>query len=64
MATEQDTAITTQPISRRKEIESFVRDLDPLEVVGNKSSGRGPHVEPECMQDGVTSYNLLLLLFC
>ena len=34
MASEQETAITTQPISRRKEIESFVRDLDPLEVVG------------------------------
>ena len=27
-------AITTQPTSRRKEVESFVRDLDPLQVVG------------------------------
>jgi hypothetical protein len=27
-------AITSQPVSRRKELESFVRDLDPLQVVG------------------------------
>lgn len=27
-------AITLQPKSRRKEVESFVRDLDPLQVVG------------------------------
>ena len=29
-----DGAITTQPTSRRKEVEAFVRDLDPLQVVG------------------------------
>lgn len=28
-----DQAITTQPSSRRKEVEAFVRDLDPLQVV-------------------------------
>ncbi len=27
-------AITLQPTSRRKEVESFVRDLDPIQVVG------------------------------
>ncbi len=30
----EETAITTQPQSRRKEVESFVRDLDPNSVVG------------------------------
>ena len=34
MATEAETAVTTQPRSKRKEIEQFVRDLDPLQVVG------------------------------
>ena len=35
MATEGDTGIvTTQPKSRRREIEEFVRDLDPLQVAG------------------------------
>ena len=29
-----DEAITTQPRSKRKEIEQFVRDLDPLQVQG------------------------------
>ncbi len=29
-----ESAITTQPMSRRKEVESFVRDLDPNSVVG------------------------------
>ena len=29
-----DEAITTQPRSKRKEIEAFVKDLDPLQVVG------------------------------
>ncbi|XP_064384259.1 uncharacterized protein LOC135333263 [Halichondria panicea] len=29
----EETAITTQPQSRRKEVESFVRDLDPNSVV-------------------------------
>lgn len=32
MATGAEGAITTQPRSRRKEIETFVRDLDPLQV--------------------------------
>lgn len=36
MASEGDTAITTQPRSRRKEIEQFVRDLDPTQVVGKQ----------------------------
>lgn len=34
MATGAETAVTTQPRSKRKEIEQFVRDLDPLQVVG------------------------------
>ena len=34
MATGGDTAITTQPRSKRKELEQFVRDLDPVQVVG------------------------------
>lgn len=34
MASGEATAITTQPRSRRKEIEQFVRDLDPTQVVG------------------------------
>jgi len=29
-----DEAITTQPRSKRKEVEQFVRDLDPLQVQG------------------------------
>ena len=31
-------AITTQPTTRRKEIEEFVRDLDPNSVVGQSVS--------------------------
>ncbi len=31
---EEEGAITTQPISKRKEIEEFVRDLDPNSVLG------------------------------
>ena len=34
MATQAGTAVTTQPRSKRKEIEQFVRDLDPVQVVG------------------------------
>ncbi len=34
MATGAEGAITTQPRSKRKEIETFVRDLDPLQVQG------------------------------
>ena len=34
MASGEDTAITTQPRSKRKELEQFVRDLDPIQVVG------------------------------
>lgn len=34
MASEEATAVTTQPRSKRKEIEQFVRDLDPTQVVG------------------------------
>lgn len=34
MASGEASAITTQPKSRRKEVEEFVRDLDPLQVVG------------------------------
>ena len=34
MATDAEGAITTQPRSKRKEIETFVRDLDPLQVQG------------------------------
>ena len=38
MATGGDTSIvTTQPKSRRREIEEFVRDLDPLQVAGEYS---------------------------
>ena len=29
-----DDTITTQPTTKRKEIEQFVRDLDPLQVQG------------------------------
>lgn len=29
-----DTVVTTEPKSRRKEIDEFVRDLDPLQVAG------------------------------
>ena len=29
-----ETVVTTEPKSRRKEIEEFVRDLDPLQVNG------------------------------
>ena len=34
MASGEVTAVTTQPRSKRKEIEQFVRDLDPTQVVG------------------------------
>ena len=34
MASQEATAVTTQPRSKRKEIEQFVRDLDPTQVVG------------------------------
>ncbi len=34
MASGGDTAVTTQPRSKRKEVEKFVSDLDPLQVVG------------------------------
>ena len=34
MASGEGTAITTQPRSKRKEVEQFIRDLDPTEVVG------------------------------
>ena len=34
MASGEGTAVTTQPRSKRKEVEQFVKDLDPLEVVG------------------------------
>ena len=37
MATGGDTingVVTTQPKSRRREIEEFVRDLDPIQVAG------------------------------
>ena len=38
MATGGDTSIvTTQPKSRRREIEEFVRDLDPVQVAGEQS---------------------------
>ena len=34
MASQGDTVVTTQPRSKRHELEKFVRDLDPTEVVG------------------------------
>ena len=34
MASGGDTAVTTQPRSKRKEVEQFVSDLDPTQVVG------------------------------
>ena len=34
MSSTSGAAITTQPQGRKKEIESFVRDLDPLTVQG------------------------------
>ena len=34
MATGDSSIVTTQPKSRRREIEEFVRDLDPLQVAG------------------------------
>lgn len=60
-----DEAITAQPISRRKELETFVRDLDPLQVVGECTlhcmhAGAGchshllPHATP--LELAVTSY--------
>ena len=36
MAEQSETAITSQPRSRRKEIEQFVRDLDPIQVQGKQ----------------------------
>ncbi len=35
--------VTTEPKSRRKEIEEFVRDLDPLQVSGNNNSVHDDH---------------------
>ena len=34
MASGGDTAVTTQPRSKRKEVEQFVSELDPTQVVG------------------------------
>ena len=34
MASGGDTAVTTQPRSKRKELEEFVRELDPTQVQG------------------------------
>lgn len=34
MASGGDDIVTTEPKSRRKEIDDFVRDLDPLQVAG------------------------------
>ena len=34
MSSEENSAVTTQPRSKRKEIEQFVKDLDPTLVVG------------------------------
>ena len=36
MASRGDTAVTTQPRSKRKEVETFVRELDPTQVVGEQ----------------------------
>lgn len=37
MASQGDTVVTTQPRSKRHELEKFVRDLDPTEVVGRSA---------------------------
>ena len=36
MASGGDTAVTTQPRSKRKEVETFVSELDPTQVVGEQ----------------------------
>lgn len=30
----EDAVVTTQPRANRKEVEEFVRDIDPIEVLG------------------------------
>ena len=40
MASGEVTAVTTQPRSKRKEIEQFVRDLDPTQVVGKDRAAK------------------------
>lgn len=39
MAGEENATITTQPRSKRKELEQFVRDLDPIQVAGKCRAG-------------------------
>ncbi len=47
MASGGEEAITTQPRTKRKEIETFVRDLDPLQVQGLLPEAR--HAQSETL---------------
>ena len=40
MATQGEGAVTTQPKSKKREIEEFVRDLDPIQVQGEGGKWR------------------------
>ena len=54
--------VTTQPRSRRKEIEQFVRDLDPTQVVGKCMGSLCLYLVRSSVQSlRVSSYNFTTL---
>ena len=59
MSEEGGGAVTQQPRSKKRELEEFVRDLDPLQVQG----GNFEHVQKR-ERDSCSTFSLLLACVC